>query len=101
MPSERYVINHERVEWAVPTLIDAWKRKLPPFDHAEPVPARLPKTMVPGSVQHAVWLMNGLLYMRGRIDSAQAFIRLCDVYDAHPWMFEPKNFLVHGFKLLD
>ena len=100
MARDRYVINHERAEWVVRTLISAWKQKLPPFDHAEPVPGRLPKTLSPGSIQHAVWLMVGLLYMRGRIDSAQAFLRLCDVYDEHPWMFDPQTFRGRGFKLM-
>ncbi|MBX4195546.1 hypothetical protein KW796_01130 [Candidatus Parcubacteria bacterium] len=101
MTQPRYVINHERAEWVVRTLIDAWRRKLPPFDHAEPVPARLPRTLIPGSVQHAVWLLVGLLYMRGRIDSAQAFLRLCKVYDEHPWMFDPQTFMLHGFRLMN
>ncbi|MDB5266490.1 MAG: hypothetical protein JWN89_305 [Parcubacteria group bacterium] len=92
MARVRYVIDHERAEWVVRSLIDAWRRKLPPFDHAEPVPGRLPKTLEPGSVQHAIWLMVGLLYMRGRIDSAQAFLRLCKVFDEHPWMFDVQTF---------
>ncbi|MBX4200266.1 hypothetical protein KW790_02300 [Candidatus Parcubacteria bacterium] len=92
MAQGRYVVDHERAEWVIKTLIDAWRQKLPPFDHAVPVPEYLPKTLVPGSVEHALWLMAGLPYMRGRIDSAQAYIRLTHVYDLHPWMFDPETF---------
>jgi hypothetical protein len=92
MTRESYVVDRQRAEWVVRTLINAWRSKLPPFDHSEPVPLMLPKTLEVGSIQHAIWLMIGLLYMRGRIDSAQAFIRLCRVYDEHSWMFDVENF---------
>lgn len=101
MARKLYVINETRAKWVVWTLIDAWRRRLPPFDHAEPVPGVLPKTLERGSEQHAVWLMVGLLYMRGRIDSAQAFIRLAKVYELAPEFFEPQNFLNSGFKKID
>ncbi len=88
---ERYVIDHERAEWVVRTLIDAWRRKLPPFDHAEPVPARLPKGMEQGSLEHVSFLVAGLPWMRSRINSAEAYKRLANVYEKHAWIFDIKT----------
>jgi hypothetical protein len=73
-------------------LIHAWRSRLPPYDKVVQVPSRLPGTLIRGSLAHARWLFNACYYMRGKINSATALIKLSHLYEVQPWMFDPSQF---------
>jgi hypothetical protein len=99
MPVE-IVVNKERVWWVFSTLIDAWRRKLPPYDRITLVPARLPDNLERRSVEHALWLFCACYYMRGRVNSKTALLAMADMYEDHPDMFQPATFAkLKGFGL--
>lgn len=52
-------------------------------------PRHLPKTLKLGTIEHRWYLWAANYYMRGGVDSNEAFVMLSRVYDAHPEYFDP------------
>lgn len=86
------VINKQRMWHVFDVLVDAWRRRLPPYDRITPVPSRIPSTLKPRSIEHALWLFCSCYYMRGKINSATALIKLSELYEKEPWLFYPALF---------
>lgn len=85
-------INKERAFKVFDILINVYRKRLIPFDAIErPQDSQfLPKNLVFGSREHALYLFFICLYMRGRIKSQQAFEAFKNLYTHHPELFNPK-----------
>lgn len=93
MPDQALKIDRKRSHWVVKTLLNAWRKKLPPYDHVTPVPSRLPVNLIRAGREEANYYLCCCYFMRGRINSGTALMQLARLHENEPWMFEPKNFL--------
>ncbi|OGB74505.1 hypothetical protein A2V68_02725 [candidate division Kazan bacterium RBG_13_50_9] len=75
------------------TLIAALRRHAYPYDVATRVYSKetLPRTLEPGGVEEANFLLAVCCYMRGNIRSDVAFNGLANLYDKHRELFDPKQ----------
>lgn len=88
------VIDQERVDYVLGTLLDAYDLGQYPYnqDHVRLPhdPRHMPKTLERGTRDHAMLLWNVCYYMRGGIKSVDAFKRLSSMYDDRPDLFKPE-----------
>ncbi len=86
------VINRERANEVFGILLASLERGEPPFHHVEGLDYEIPKTIVRGTLEHAIFLFCSCYYMRGKINSNTALSKLSLLYDQVPMMFSPKSF---------
>ncbi|GMU74196.1 MAG: hypothetical protein AMXMBFR44_3940 [Candidatus Campbellbacteria bacterium] len=84
-------VDWKRAGEIFPILLHALERRKYPYRWAFPphAPAKLPRTMPRGSIEHANFLFCSCYYMRGRIRSDTAIQNLASVYLRHPKIFDP------------
>ncbi|HRH32599.1 MAG TPA: hypothetical protein PK720_00385 [bacterium] len=84
-------INKKRAYSTYDMLLYLYDNKKHPFENpvVPQAPENLPHTLIYGSRQHALYLFYICLYMRGRINSFQAFTGFKKLYLSHPQIFEP------------
>lgn len=92
----RVVIDWPRVDAVLVPLVLAYREKTYPFSlpdvHPPQIDANLPKTLVRGSRDHALWLFKLCYYMRGGVDSNTAAKLMARLYDEHaPALFDPRR----------
>ncbi len=87
-------IDWNRAQYVFDTLIGAFRNKSYPYDRVFPpqIKENLPQNLVWGSREHANFLFHSCYYMRGGIQSDEAFRRLSSIYSEHPAMFNPETF---------
>lgn len=85
------VINHERVEQVLGTLLHAYEQCEFPYNldrvRLPHDPRHMPPSLERGSVDHAMFLFTSCYYMRGGEKSVNAFIKLSSMYESRPDLF--------------
>ncbi len=88
-------IDKEKGDVVLARLHRAYIAKEPPFDLPEAKPPQikenLPDNLVWGSREHGLFLWTSCYYMRGGIESDEAFVRLTKLYDVIPEVFFPEE----------
>lgn len=88
------IIGRKRAARVFPLLYDRHQAKLEPYDEIIVQDAKyMPKGMVWGSREHALYLFFLCIYMKGGITSSSAITGLSRLYEAHPEIFLPENLL--------
>ncbi|MEK7649705.1 MAG: hypothetical protein AAB367_01950 [Patescibacteria group bacterium] len=94
MAKSAVVAHYEKAEAFFDTLIAALRLNQPPYSLPEArVPQDrkfLPPNIIWGSPRHARFLFKLCYWMRGRIESIRAVIRLAAVHNKSPEIFEPR-----------
>lgn len=85
------LIDHRAANQLFDTLVALWKKKEFPFTLSRAV---IPQTIIPQSLRGDKKLLANFyfytcIYMRGGIESIQAFKALLEVYKAEPELFDP------------
>jgi hypothetical protein len=82
----------ERIFWR---LLDAYRRKEPPYDQPDAIPPQvrenIPASLIWGSREHALFLFAVCYWMRGGIKSNTAIRQLARLYDTTPQIFLPEH----------
>ncbi|HEV2412577.1 MAG TPA: hypothetical protein VGS28_02095 [Candidatus Saccharimonadales bacterium] len=90
----RIVVDHERVEEVLGTLVRAYDREDYPYcldstrvpqDHRH-----MPKNLALGTKEHAMFLWTSCYYMRGGAKSVPVMQQLARVYEEAPDLFDPE-----------
>lgn len=89
----KILVDYERAELVFGKLLSALPKRQYPYDRVKPphAPENLPKTLELGSVNHAWFLKDGCLWMRGGVKSDTAIKSLGSLYDDQPKLFVPKK----------
>jgi len=87
--------DSERLELVLNRLMAAFNNGQYPYNQpwarAPQIPENLPKNLILGSSEHAVFLFCLCYHMRGGIDSETATKSLAKLYDARPEIFIPEK----------
>ncbi len=87
-------VNWDRAEEVFGILVQAVKNKTYPYNRAElpQLAKNLPKSLVWGSYEHALFLFAVCYYMRGGIQSDTAILSMTSLYEKNRDIFFPQYF---------
>ncbi|MGY4893269.1 MAG: hypothetical protein ACO1N2_01080 [Candidatus Saccharimonadota bacterium] len=88
----RMVVNNERVEEVLGTLMDAYREQHYPY-HLDKVRVpqderHMPQSLERGTKEHAMFLWNVCYYMRGGTKSTFAVQMMSELYEGRPDLFD-------------
>lgn len=89
----KIIVDQERVDWLITELLSRWHKspKEFPFDREDAV---IPQTIIPMGLRDdkrslAYFYFYLCIYMRGGIESLQAFRALLNMRESHEYLFDP------------
>jgi hypothetical protein len=91
----RTIIDHDRVEVVLDEIMDRYYSNGYPYNSPAAIlpqdPRNMPKRLVLGSREHAMFFFVLCLYMRGGMQSTTAAKQLARLYNRRPLLFQPER----------